>query len=204
LKSFKREGSKMKVLVLGCGEMGETTIEDLYYYSKFDEIIVGTRSLDKIKMLMSKLSGRKAKISPRKIDVNNKEDLEALMKGCTVAVNCIGPNYKYEVPIAQTAIKTGVNLVDINDEYETTFRMLNLDTEAKDKSITIVLGLGASPGINNILVRAAADQLDEIEEIHTAWVMSGADPGGLALSYHLLYSLSGKALTYQNGEFVEV
>jgi len=52
--------------------------------------------------------------------------------------------------------------------------------------------------------RAAADQLDEIEEIHTAWVMSGADPGGLALSYHLLYSLSGKALTYQEGKLIEV
>jgi saccharopine dehydrogenase-like NADP-dependent oxidoreductase len=46
--------------------------------------------------------------------------------------------------------------------------------------------------------------LDDVEQIQTAWVMSGADPGGLALSYHLLYSLSGKALTYENGAFVEV
>jgi lysine 6-dehydrogenase len=68
----------------------------------------------------------------------------------------------------------------------------------------IILGLGASPGINNVFARAAADQLDEVDEIHTAWVMSGADPGGLALSYHLIYSLSGKALTYQDGHFVEV
>jgi saccharopine dehydrogenase-like NADP-dependent oxidoreductase len=82
--------------------------------------------------------------------------------------------------------------------------MFELDEAARRAGVTVVLGLGGSPGIDNILVRAAANQLDEVQEIHTAWVMSGSDPGGLALSYHLLYSLSGLGLTYQNGRFVEV
>jgi saccharopine dehydrogenase-like NADP-dependent oxidoreductase len=195
----------MKVLVLGCGEMGEAAIEDLYHYGGFDEIIIGTRSLQRAKNLMPKIKGRrKVKVSAREVDVSRAEELDALMRGCDIAVNCTGPNYKYEVLVAQAAIKAKVSLVDINDDYETTFKMFDLDPEAKEAGILIILGLGASPGINNIFARAAADQLDEIEEVHTAWVMSGADPGGLALSCHLLYSLSGKALTYQDGEFVEV
>lgn len=194
----------MKVLVLGCGEMGQVAVEDLYKYGDFDEIIVGTRSIEKVKRLMSKLKGKDVKVSAREININNTDELETLMKGYDVVVNCIGPNYKYEVLVAQAAIKTKVNLVDINDEYETTFEMLDLDEKAKEAGITIILGLGASPGINNLFARAAADQLDKIEEVHTAWVMSGADPGGMALSYHLLYSLSGKALTYQKGKFIEV
>lgn len=194
----------MRVLVLGCGEMGEVAVEDLYYYGEFDEIVIGTRSVEKAKKLMLKLTGKNCKVSVGEIDVNNTEELQTLMKGCSVAINCTGPNYKYEVSVAQAAIKTKLNLVDINDEYETTFKMLDLDAEANEAGITIILGLGASPGINNIFVRAAADQLDEIEEIHTSWVMSGSDPGGLALSYHLLYSLSGKALTYKDGRFIEV
>jgi len=194
----------MKVLVLGCGEMGEAAVQDLYFHGNYNEIIVATRSVKKVKKVLLKLKGRKIKVSPKEIDVRNKEKLEALMKGCDVVVNCAGPNYKYELLVAQAAIKTQVNLVDINDEYQTTFKMLDLDSEAKQAGILIILGLGASPGINNIFARAAADQLDEVEEVHTAWVMSGADPGGLALSYHLLYSLSGKALTYQDGQFIEV
>jgi saccharopine dehydrogenase-like NADP-dependent oxidoreductase len=194
----------MKILVLGCGEMGEAAVDDLYKYGNFKEIIIGTRSIEKAKKVMQKLSGKKLKLSPREIDIKNTEELEALMRGTDVVVNCIGPNYKYEVSIAQTAIRARVDLVDINDEYETTFEMLDLDENAKEAGITIVLGLGSSPGINNIFARAAADQLDEVDEVHTAWVMSAADPGGLALSYHLLYSLSGKALTYQDGKFVEV
>jgi saccharopine dehydrogenase (NAD+, L-lysine-forming) len=197
----------MKVFVLGCGEMGQEAIKDLYKYGKFKEIVVGTRTLEKAKEVFAELAGNNTKISARRIDLDDTAglaELEDFMRGFDVIVNCAGPNYKYEVLTAQAAIKAKVNLVDINDDFETTFRMLELDNQAREAGITIILGLGASPGVNNILVRAAANQLDEIEEIHTAWVMSGADPGGLALSYHLLYSLSGKALSYQDGKLIEV
>jgi saccharopine dehydrogenase (NAD+, L-lysine-forming) len=126
------------------------------------------------------------------------------MEGCVVAVNCIGPNYKYEIPVAAAAIKAKVNLVDINDEFEITPLMFELHEDAVRKNILIVMGLGGCPGIDNILVRSAVNQMDEVDEIHTAWVMSGADPGGLALSYHLLYSLSSRALTVQDGKILEV
>lgn len=195
----------MKVLLLGCGEMGEAALEDLYFYGKFKEITVGTRSVEKVSRVLSKLSGKKVKVIVEKIDVEKDQaKLLSLMKKNDVAINCIGPNYKHEERIAKASIQARVHLVDINDDYETTFKMLALDEEAKAARVTIILGLGSSPGINNIFVRAAADQLDEIEEIHTAWVMSGADPGGLALSYHLLNSLSGRALTYQDGQLIEV
>ena len=194
----------MKVLVLGCGEMGESAVEDLYYYGKFKEITVATRKIEKAKRVISTLKGKKVKVCEKEIDVNNTAELENLMKNFDVVVNCVGPNYKYEVLIAEAAIKAKVSLIDINDDFETTFKMLDLDGKAKKAGILIILGLGASPGVNNIFVRAAADQLDKVDEIHTAWVMSGADPGGLALSYHLLCSLSGKALTYQGGKLVEV
>jgi saccharopine dehydrogenase (NAD+, L-lysine-forming) len=194
----------MKVLVLGCGEMGESAVKDLYKYGKFKQIMVATRSIQKADKVVSGLRGKKTEVFVEKMDVRNSQGIAEFMKGFDVVVNCIGPNYKYEVDIAEAAIKAKKDLIDINDDYETTFRMFGLDERAKEAGILIVLGLGASPGINNVFVRAAADQLEEVDEIHTAWVMSGADPGGLALSCHLLYSLSGKALTYKNGRLIEV
>ena len=194
----------MKVLVLGCGEMGTSAIEDVYHYGEFDEIIVGTRNEKKAMQVLDTCKEKNVKTRAVKINVNRFTELVNLMKEADVVVNCVGPNYKYEVSIARAAIQAKVDLVDINDDYETTYEMLELDKAARHAGILIILGMGASPGVNNILVRAAADQLDKIEKIHTAWVMSGTDPGGLALSYHLLYSLSGRALTYQNGKMIEV
>lgn len=194
----------MKALVLGCGEMGVSAITDLYFYGELKEIIIASRHIGKVNNLLPELVGKNTNVDAREINVENTQDLEALMKNVDVVVNCAGPNYKYEVLIAKAAIKAKVNLVNINDDYETTLQMLELDDAARDAGITIILGMGASPGVNNILVRAAANQLDEVERIHTAWIMSGSDPGGLALSYHLLYSLSNKALTFQDNKMIEV
>ncbi len=143
-------------------------------------------------------------MTPVAVDAADEDALVRLMKGMDVVVNCIGPNYQYELPVARAAIRARTSLVDLNDEFETTKKMFDLDEEARAAGIIIVLGLGGCPGINNVLVRAAANQLDEVREIHTAWVMSGADPGGPALSRHLLFSLSGRGLTYQSGTFTEV
>lgn len=190
--------------MLGCGEMGSSAVKDLYFHSEFREITVATRNMEKALKIMQNLQGKDIKITVEKIDVTNSPNLIELMKSHDIIINCVGPNYKYEVPIAKAAIEAKVNLIDINDDYETTFEMFELEKKAKEAGILIVLGLGASPGINNVFARAGADQLDDIEEIHTSWIMSGADPGGLALSYHLLYSLSMKALTYENGKLKEV
>ena len=194
----------MKVLVLGCGEMGTSTVEDLYAYGKFKEIVVATRRVEKVKTLLPKLKRRRVKVTPLELNVENGNRLVNLMRSCDVAINCIGPNYKHEVKIAEAAIEAKTNLIDINDDYEATYEMWKLDERAKEAGIIIVMGLGASPGINNIFARACADQLETVDEIHTTWVMSGTDPGGLALAYHLLYSLSGKALTYANNQMIEV
>jgi saccharopine dehydrogenase-like NADP-dependent oxidoreductase len=194
----------MKALVLGCGEMGEEVIQDLFRFGRFSEIVVGTRTPEKVEQLRKSLNGSGATITGTSVDAGSIEELTTLMHGVDVVVNSVGPNYRYEIPVARAAITAGVNLVDLNDEFETTIQMFELDDQAKSAGVTVVLGLGGSPGINNILVRAAANQLDTVEEIHTAWVMSAADPGGLALCAHLLHSLSWRALTYENGRMVEV
>ena len=194
----------MKVLVLGCGEMGASAVLDLYKHGKFKDLIVATRSTEKAKKLLPELKGNPIKVSIHQIDIEDRVELVSLLQNCDVAINCVGPNYMYEIPIAEAAIEAKASLIDINDDYETTYKMLELDEKARDAGVLIVMGLGASPGINNIFAKAATDQLDTVDEIHTAWVMSGADPGGLALSYHLLYSLSGKALTFRDGQMIEV
>jgi len=185
----------MKALLLGCGTIGKECLQDLYHYGSFEEIIVGTRTLSHAAEFIASLTGQPTKITHVSLDISNVDAVAELMNGCVVAVNCAGPNFKYELPVAHAAIQAKVPLVDINDEFEITYKMYELDDAAKKAGIPIIFGLGGAPGIDNVLVRAAADQLDEVEEIHTSWIMSGADPGGHALSQHLLYSLAGKGFT---------
>jgi saccharopine dehydrogenase (NAD+, L-lysine-forming) len=198
-------GEDMRALVLGCGEMGQEVVRDLERHGPFDEIVVATRDPDRARSELQDLGAGKARIAFEKAEATNAEAIASLMRdGFSVGVNCVGPNYLHEVRIARCAIAARLPLVDLNDDFETTLDMYALDGEATAAGIPIVMGLGASPGINNVLVRAAANQLDEVEEIDTAWVMTGPDPGGPALARHLLHSLSGRALTWREGRLVEV
>lgn len=184
--------------------MGQEAVKDLHHYAPVDEIVVGTRHPERVEEFIASLDHAGPRVTQARVDANLGPELAALMRRADVVVNCVGPNYRYEIIVARAAIETRVNLVDLNDEYATTQEMFTLDADARRAGVTVILGLGGSPGVNNILVRAAANQLDAVEEIHTAWAMSALDPGGPALAAHLLCSLSQRALTVQNGRLVEV
>jgi saccharopine dehydrogenase (NAD+, L-lysine-forming) len=137
-------------------------------------------------------------------DIRDHAALVALMKDHDVVCNLAGPNFLNAVPVAKAAIGAGRNLVDVSDDYAATLEMLDLHADAKREGVTIVVGLGASPGVTNILARYAADKLDRVEEVRTSWIMRGSDMGGPALSMHLLYSNAHRAFVFENGEMHEV
>jgi saccharopine dehydrogenase (NAD+, L-lysine-forming) len=91
-------------------------------------------------------------------------------------------------------------MVDVSDDFAATLEILDLDEEARKAGITVVVGLGASPGVTNILAREGADKHDRVDEEHTSWVMRGSDAGGPALAEHLLFSLPDRAFVFEDGE----
>ena len=52
--------------------------------------------------------------------------------------------------------------------------MLQMNEEAKKANMTAILGLGASPGLTNILARMAMSELDDVTKVYTGWDMSAA------------------------------
>ena len=195
----------MKVLVLGCGEMGRVAVSDLVRYGGvFREIGIGTRHPEQVEALLATMPIGRRRVVPRKVDVQDGAALTSLMGGYDVVCNMAGPNYLNAVPVARAAIAAGVHLVDVSDDWEATLDILAMHPDAVRAGITIIVGLGASPGVTNVLARAGADRLDRVEEVRTAWVMRGSDMGGPALSRHLLHSLPHRAFVYEAGAMREV
>ena len=54
--------------------------------------------------------------------------------------------------------------------------MLSLNETAKKNGIKAILGIGASPGITNVLGALAIRELDSTEKIYTGWDISSAKP----------------------------
>ncbi|MBG0831527.1 transposase [Planomonospora sp. ID67723] len=66
----------------------------------------------------------------------------------------------------KAAIRTCTPCIDVCDDWESTLRMLDADVRAAGCA---VVGMGASPGIGNLLAARAAARLDIVIDLYTAW-----------------------------------
>lgn len=195
----------MRALVLGCGQMGRVAIEDFFLQRSFRELSIGCRNPERAGAFLVNLRNEAATHwSVHEVDVRDTEAVAALARGHDVVCNLTGPAYLNALPVAQAALQAGVPLVDITDDWEPTLELLELHEDAVEAGVTIVIGMGASPGVTNIMARRASDRLDRTLEVRTAWVMRGSDIGGPALVQHLLYTLPYRAFVYEDGEMREV
>lgn len=197
--------------------MGQTAVKTLLESRELQQLVVADCDLDRTSTFVESLKDER--VSASAVDVQDAEALEGLMRQVDVVMNTVGPFYRFGVPIVRAAIKTGRNYADINDDYRPTQEALELDEEARTAGVTILIGIGASPGITNILARHAAAQLDEVDYIQTVW----GSVGGVrrprsaipeestaegqrveAALIHFMYCASWKIPLFRGGRFVEV
>lgn len=143
------------------------------------------------------------KISTVSIDITDSEALTNLISDSDLVMNFVGPYYAFGTKPLETIIDAGVNYIDIMDDYDQTVEVLKLDERAKENNVSAVIGLGASPGMTNILARLASDALDQTEEIHTNWVVGESEIGGengIGAFLHFFHIIDGKVPTFEDGK----
>lgn len=193
----------MKILVLGaCGTMGSSVVRDLVKGEDVKQVVAADKALDLGRLNESVRNS--PKLMTETIDVEDFDALVGLMKESDVVVNVVGPYYKYGLHTMRAAIEARTDYIDIMDDYDTTIEAYDLDAEAKEAGVSICIGFGSSPGFNNIIVKYAADKLDEVEEAHILWLYTLNDTGGAGVVAHMFHALQGDVPQYLNGELTFV
>ncbi|MFS0575420.1 saccharopine dehydrogenase NADP-binding domain-containing protein [Sporosarcina sp. 179-K 3D1 HS] len=188
----------MRIVILGgAGAMGSTAVKDLALNDTFDEIVVGDINIDLARRLAESVNS--AKVSALQVDVTDADSLNQILKGATIVLNFVGPYYKFAPPIIRACMEAKVHYVDICDDYDAAKIILDMDQEVKEAGITVLTGMGTSPGITNILTRMGMDELDVTKEVDTIWVM-GEPEVGSAILYHFFHSCSGLVPGFDKGE----
>lgn len=191
----------MNIVVLGgCGDMGSYVVRELLESSEATVTIADYREAE-AKRLAAELRKRARGIF---VDANNEDSILLALRGADVAVGCIGPFYAFAPKMARAAIRAGVNYVDICDDHGPIQELFALDGAAKEAGVTVITGLGWTPGLSNVLARHSAEQLEEVEEIKVAWAGGAADSQGLAVIKHVFYAVTGDVPTYRDGQWVNV
>lgn len=163
-----------KILALGgCGGMGRVAVRTLVEQGWCDHIIIADRNGELAGRLSKELGNRTSALC---LDVNDRSALLEAMQGVNVVMNAVGPFFKYSLKILDAAISAGCHYVDICDDWEPTLEMLGLHEKAAASGITAILGLGATPGISNMLGVTAMKMLDKTMALYTCWDIEYAKP----------------------------
>ena len=110
------------------------------------------------------------------LDVLDKDSLRKVTASTDVVLNLTGPFFKLAYPILEIALEQNCHYLDICDDWEPTEKMFSLNKLAEEKNKIAILGLGASPGITNMLALKAMNKLDKVSNVYTGWDVSEAKP----------------------------
>ena len=189
----------MKAVVFGgAGVIGSYAVQCLAQMNTFSQITIADADEKRAQEIVK----TSPKIDFIKVDALDEKSLQKSLDGADVAVNCIGPFYKFAPKIMNVAIKKGVNYVDVCDDYDATETLLDeYQKPAKDAGVTCIVGLGASPGLTNIIAAFGASQMTSVKEVKVFVVRSIEEGGGGAIPYHMMHCFLGKIPIFKNGRF---
>ena len=192
----------MKIIVLGgAGEMGSRAAEDLVVAEGVSLVTIADRKEAAAERIAGALQGKGATVDACYVDAFDHAGMVDAMRGYDVAASALGPFYVFESRLIQAALESGVNYCSICDEWEPAEMALDrFGGEARQRGLTVITGLGASPGITNIGVGHGAQGLDIVRRVQVA-VYLPLDCGvrGAALQ-HALYIMTGDMAVWHDGQ----
>ena len=208
-----------KIVQLGYGKMGRVVLDDLLKTARFDELVVA----DSRPNFISEIAEIKdPRIKPVKLNVDDRQELLALLEGADVVVELLP--IRYTMQVAQAAVEAGTHLVssvfiidwsiqDPEGVMRQQKQMAELDQKAKEKGLTILKEFGMDPGLDLVIAGETIRQLDEVEVLYTYGAgfpehkLSQNNPIGYKFTWSIIdtmysYSIPGRII--KNGKAQEI
>ncbi|MFL5655652.1 MAG: saccharopine dehydrogenase family protein [Ktedonobacteraceae bacterium] len=163
----------MHIIVLGgAGAMGRIAVRTLSEYEDVDQVTIADYNEERAHEVAADLNS--SKIQVKQIDVNDSERLATLLHGSDVVLNAV--EYIYDLPVLEACIQEKVHYADLGGLFHMTRKLMNRNAAAEAADITAIVGMGGTPGITNLLARAAVDKLDRVDSIRVQLGCNDATP----------------------------
>lgn len=151
--------SDVKIIVLGCGNIGSVVARDLAESLPSAEIVVADMNKQRAEETAKKI-GRN-NVSHMQVDASNHSELVDTIKRFDLVVGALPGFMGFRA--CKASIAAEVNMVDVSFMPED---VMVLHKDALKVGITVVPDCGMSPGLGSIFVGRAVSQLETVESVH--------------------------------------
>lgn len=197
----------MKIGVLGSGLMGKEAARDLVASEGVTKVGLADINFERASEIRDQLNS--PKLTAYQVNAADEEELADYMREFDVIINALF--YSFNEIVAKTAIKVGVNSIDLGGHIgHVTDKLLDMKDDAEKAGVTLIPDLGVAPGMINILSGHGAGKLDQAKSIR---LFVGGIPvrPEAPLEYNHVFSMEGlfdhytdRALIIRNGNKQEV
>jgi saccharopine dehydrogenase-like NADP-dependent oxidoreductase len=187
----------MRILVLGgAGAVCRHATRDLAEFSDFERIVIGDYNLDAAGQLAGEVGDPRLEVAH--VNADDYDAMVRLFRDFDVVLN--GLPWKYDLAVTRACIEAGVSGLDVSTEED----QWSYDAAAREKDMVFIPGVGATPGITNVMARHAADQLDEVDEVQinfAAFRCPAPAPGLLVTLLWEFHPKTESRVYYRDGGF---
>ena len=167
----------MKILVVGgAGAMASGTVRDLVspLHTRVTEVTIADQSVERCQALASDIGDPRLKAAA--LDVRDRERLLALLQAADLCINAVPTLAGHQMAIFEACLAARRPYVDYGGLGVLTVEQKKRHEAWRQAGIAAVLGLGADPGISNMLCKAVAERLDRIDRINLYWAAENFAP----------------------------
>jgi hypothetical protein len=151
----------VRAIVVGAGAVGGRAARQLLSTGSLDDLAIVEPNAGRAADVVSALGDPARSVSTV---------ADALAGGADVIVLAAPVAHR---PLAEAALEAGVHLVSTADGLVEIRALLELDAEARERGLHVVVGAGFSPGLSCVLALHGAAAFDAVEEIHVAKLGTG-------------------------------
>jgi lysine 6-dehydrogenase len=152
---------KTVVVLGGAGAMGQIIIRDLAEFSQFDQILIADFDKQKAENLAESI--KDPRVKGIFADLKEKKILAQALQGATLVIN--STPYYFNVDVMRAALEAGCHYMDLGGLFHVTRQQLELHNDFTNQGLLAVLGMGAAPGLTNVMAAAAALELERVHAI---------------------------------------
>lgn len=155
----------MKIAIVGAGAMGMFVAREIARSEPRASLFIIDADLGRARQIAAILAAVASQHA--RCDARDVTGLATVLHGTEVVVNAA--QYDVNLDVMRACLAARCHYLDLGGMFHMTQRQLALGEEFKQAGLTAILGIGAAPGMTNVMARLACDQLDTVEVIETAF-----------------------------------